>query len=60
MLITKTWILELVLFKRSIPEKKDDALIIAFWSLYEMLVLRNESGKDERKGKLWFTFFEGT
>ena len=36
----------------------DDILTIAFWSIYKMIILRNESGKDERKTKLWWIFLK--
>ena len=36
----------------------DDILTIAFWSIYKMIILRNESGKDERKTKLWRIFLK--
>ena len=34
----------------------DDILTIAFWSIYKMIVLRNETGKDERSKRLWYLF----
>ena len=34
----------------------DDIVTIAFRSYYEMIILRNEKGKDERKKKLQYIF----
>ena len=36
----------------------DDILTIAFWSIYKMIVLRNETGKDERSKRLWYMFLK--
>ena len=43
-----------------IQEEKniDDILTIAFWSIYKMIVLRNETGKDERSKRLWYMFLK--
>ena len=34
----------------------DDILKIVFWSIYKMLILRNETGNDKREKNLWYTF----
>ena len=44
------------LLKINVEDKINDILTIAFWSIYKMIVIRNQSGKDERSTKLWFTF----
>ena len=36
----------------------DDILTIAFWIIYKMIVLRNETGKDERSKRLWYLFLK--
>ena len=36
----------------------DDILTIASWSIYKMIVLRNETGKDERSKRLWYLFLK--
>ena len=46
------------LLKIEIEDKINDIITIAFWSIYKMLVTRNQSGKDERSTKLWFTFLK--
>ena len=36
----------------------DDILTIAFWSIYKMIILRNETGKEERNERLWYMFLK--
>ena len=45
-------------FLLKIQDQKDidDILTIAFWSIYKMLILRNETGNDKREKNLWYTF----
>ena len=47
-----------ILLKNYKEKQIDDIITIALWSIYKMLILRNEYGKEERKKKLWFTFLK--
>ena len=42
------------LLKSHKETKTADILTIAFWSIYNMIILRNECGKDERGKRLCF------
>ena len=39
-------------------KENNDILTIALWSIYKMRIIRNKSGKDERRTKLWWIFLE--
>ena len=46
------------LLKINTDQKINDILTLAFWSIYKLIVIRNNLGKDERKNKLWFMFLK--
>ena len=47
-----------ILLKNYKEKQIDDIITIALWSIYKMLILRNEYGKEEREKRLWFTFLK--
>ena len=47
-----------ILLKNYKEKQIDHIITIALWSIYKMLILRNEYGKEEREKRLWFTFLK--